>query len=851
MPKLLVKIFSQCFLVYGLIVLFTGRSNAEELFLEPVIQGYSIDEVLEIVKENDTFYIAIEELAQILQFKLLSGNMLQGAFLGQEFNIDIKTLPSQNYRLIGGKYYFSIDFYEKIFPIHFEIDTLEMQIKITSDKELPLTIGVRNQQRQKNFVPLDPPDSFSNYQFDERMLSTPVVDITYQKGFTMNDYNGDNERHYNSDYYQADFGMLLGGFDTYASFFGDNNTDDYAPRARINVGRTFLDEPKNALNLTTFEAGDVTGFNSTLFNNSSSGRGIFASSFKDLVLSADKTIDINGPLSEGWNVELYLNDQLIGFRQSGINGRYQFPNVPVNYGLNAFKLVFYGPYGEVETEERNYYSGTSPVKKGEFGYTLNAYQKDHYLFEENEPFVNPSTKPVLDYMGYYGVSDDLTLINGFTHTPNAITDETQNFGTAGLQYIWSGASFQYNAMHNFENQATGHHADVQGNIGIGDILARYDYYGDLESPISYYNDEYLKSSAELRLTGYIPISDFALPYYVSYQQNDSISGEKIEETHLRLSPNFMSYYNFTFENIWYNEKFSSYTDTILLLQAQYNDLGLHSQVQFRNESSASYLYRLRQQADYRWNKNTYFQANWDRDCRSEYSTESDLDTFSVSAGRLFSFGGLTLTLSADTDNNASVFLTYNISFGKVPGRAEIFSNSQASMSERGSLYAKAVDENNQPLPNTKLKVTGLQDPVTTDENGEALITDIEPYQKTILSVDLESIEDVSLQPEFETKKLVLRPGTVYPLVIPFAHKGALEGAISGNDKLYTYKIVLMNKDGKIIAAKTPEKDGSFIFDDVSFGAYKLVVTNQDNQKMLEKEINLKDDYYSLSEPLAI
>lgn len=153
-----------------------------------------------------------------------------------------------------------------------------------------------------------------------------------------------------------------------------------------------MDEPKNALNLTTFEAGDVTGFNSTLFNNSVSGRGAYASSFKDLVLSADKTIDINGPLSDGWQVELYQNNQLIEFRQSSIGGRYQFANVPVSYGLNTFKLVFYGPYGEILTEERNYYSGTSPVKTGEFGYVLNAYQRDRYLFEGSEPYVSSSDK---------------------------------------------------------------------------------------------------------------------------------------------------------------------------------------------------------------------------------------------------------------------------------------------------------------------------------------------------------------------------------------------------------------------------------------------------------------------------
>lgn len=845
----LVKTYRFYLFIFFIAFCFPGIAKAEDFFLEPVVQGYSLEDAIMAVKEKDTYYIDIEQLAEVLEFKL-DYNLpnLQGSFLGQDFTIDTRNLPPDSYKLINGKYYFSIFLYEAILPIKMTVDPFEMQLKITSDKELPLTQKLMSEKRKQNMGPIPQHDPFSNYQFDNRMLSTPVVDVTYRNNYNINDYNGENEKRWDSNYYQVDMGMLLGGFDTSASFFGDSDTNNYNPRARITVGRTFLDEPKNALNLTSFEAGDVTGFNSTLFNNSANGRGLYASSFKDLVLSADKTINLSGPLSAGWDAELYQNGQLIGFRQPGVNGQYLFSNIPVTYGLNAFKIVFYGPYGEIQTEERNYYSGTSPVKPGEFGYTLNAYQKDHYLFEKNEPYLNDSNKSTLDFTGYYGINDNVTLIGGVTQTPNEETDENMNFGTAGLQFIFDGASFQYNSLYDFTNQTTGHHFDIQGDVSIGTIFARYDYYGDLQAPIAFYNDEYMRDIAEIRFSGFVP--SLSLPYYISYVERNSLEGEKTQEIHTRISPSFMTYYNLSIENVWSKDETETMDDIIVLLQAQYGDLGLHSQVNYRVEPD-NYIHSLNQQVDYRWDKYTYFQANWEHDMRSQYSDLSDLDTLSLSAGHLFPIGGFTLALSADTDKNAAISLTYNMSFGKIPDENRLFTNAQNKMSERSAIYAKVVDEEDKPVVGTKIQVSGLQNPVITDENGEALIADIEPYQKTILTVDTGSVEDVALIPEFENKKLVLRPGTVLPLKIPFAHKGGIEGYIESNEPAYSYKVALLNAKGDAVATKTPEEDGSFIFDEVNYGKYKLVISNAENKMLKEENIDLHEAFYSMTQPIQL
>ncbi len=839
--------------VWKLILLFLCLSCpiitfAEELYVEPIVQNAVFDDWIPVLSEHNTYYIRMEDLARILKIKTDTQNGLKGSFANHDFDIHIAQVSPQDYQKIKGAYYFSLPFYEKLLDIKMVVNVYEMQLDISAERELPITTARLLKKRQESFVPMPQLDTFRNYEFDNRFWSVPVVDLSFQKGFSFRDYNGAHEQKFNSTYYQADFGFLAGGFDAYGSIFGDNYNAHYNPRSRLTISRTFLDEPKNALNLTTFEAGDVTGFNSTLFNNSVSGRGAYASSFKDLVLSADKTIDINGPLSDGWQVELYQNNQLIGFRQSSIGGRYQFANVPVSYGLNTFKLVFYGPYGEILTEERNYYSGTSPVKTGEFGYVLNAYQRDRYLFEGSEPYVSSSDKTTLDFTGYYGLNDNWTLIGGMSQTPDIVTDESRGFLTAGAQTVLSGASIQYNLLYGLSNNAIGHHVDVQGNIYIGDVFARYDYYGQLRTPVSYYNGQYLKNIAEARLTGYIPWG--GLPYYLSYLNgNYSDSGDKLQEIHARLSPSFWRYYNVSLENVWYKDSYDKYDDAVLLLQAQYERLGLHSQVRYRVWPD-SYLASLNQQVDYRWSKYTYFQANWDHDCRSNYSFNKDLDTFSISAGRLFPIGGLTLTLSVDSDRNASVLLGYNISFGKVPGDLRAFTNAQNKMSQRAAVHARVTDEAGNGIEGVHVNVSGQQEPLITDKKGEFLVADMEPYAKTVVTVNQDSIEDVSLTPVDEQKKIVLRPGTVMPLELKFVHRGGFEGWINAEDAA-AYRLTLYDGKGEKVMVKTAESDGSFIFDDLIFGTYKLVVSNESGQTVLSDEVKVDKAFETLKKPIVV
>lgn len=852
MPKLIKKFLQSLLISLTYLTSFTDIALAREYFiLEPIVQGIVSDETLNVIEENDQYYIQIEELSYVLTFKLKVGKTFSGYFLdpNKTFEIDTKKLPAEDFIIEDGQTYFSTSFYEEIFPVRFKINSYDMRVEITSDQKLPSRLKSENAQRRSD-INAPELDGFENYKFDNRLFSTPIFDLAYTKG-----YNKTANHSKSTDYYQVDMSMLALGLDTSLTVF-----DNYDPfhkdstRFRLLAERSFLDEPVNALNLKQLKIGDITGFQSNLFDNPGNGRGVSLSSFRHLIMTADKTIDLEGPLTAGWEAELYLNDQLISFRQGSATGRYEFTNIPVSYGLNVFKIRFYGPYGETREEEQRYYSGTSPVKKGELGYTIDMYQRNRFLIENNETFYNKTDKPNLNATFYYGLNDNLTLIGGQSQVVNVYEkEETQNFSNLGMQAVLSGTSLQYNALYSTDNSELGHHADLQGNIYIGDILARYEYYGGLESPISFYNGEFLDDLAELRLTGIL--YKLNVPYYLSYQVMNARNDESFKEFRARVSPNFWNYYNLTVENVMLKSNYNKYNYIDTIFNAHYGKWSLNAHAEYYTYPE-SQLSRFGAKVDYRLDRNTFFQFNWShhetlRNRKTFYyfddhlysSGKDSFDVFSISAGKIFDFGGLTLSLSADTNDAYSAYLTYNISIGKVPDRVQTFTNAQTKMTDQGTALAKVYDENKKPVKDAKLWVTGTEKPIKTNENGEALITDIQPYEKAIIKVMLDEVDDISLYPEQDQYKVVFRPGTVLPIDVPLSRMGTVEGQVFGDGERYTVQLV---KEGYEQDVYT-DMEGFFIFDDAKYGDYALKIYNNEDQLIDERFITIDEPLVTINE----
>lgn len=827
-------------------IVLVRAAFADMLLLEPRIQGYDTDALVHAVSSDGTYFLDVQDMSRALRFDYRPDTGTVG-FMGASFDM----APSNGRIVRAGGDYYPLDYYQKLLPLRLNVDTLEMRLDVDSDYVLPTTRGVQNDARRRAIGYFPAADSFDNYEFDNRLFTFPVMDFIYRRSQNFHKWHRDGYTRAHGNFYQANMAMIFAGLDARVTLFGDDYGDNrlHHPGARVTVGRTMLDTPPNFLNLVRFQAGDITSTGNNLFYNGVSGRGAVFSSFKDLVVSADKTIDITGPMPAGWDAELYLNNQLIGFRQSGFDGRYEFKNIPVNYGLNDFKVVLYGPYGEVREEPRRFYSGTSPVRAGEFGYDISAQQPHRFIINDNYSISPPSDKIVANSMFYYGMTDRLTLIGGVARAGRTDDDvRMYQYSTLGAQLSLNGVSVQYNMNYNMDNNSFGHHVDAQGDIYVGTLFARYEHYGNTKSPVSYYMDGYLTDLFEGRLTGTVPWIN--VPYYVAYTHRDTDDGNRYREIHFRLSPNFMRYYNVSLENTW--RKNLEYTENYMavLAQATYGRMRMTGRMQYQTMPN-NYLHDYGAFAEYRWDKNTYVQATWNHDCRSNYVGGADVDSVGVGVGRLFKFGGLTFNVSSDTERNLALSLTYNISVGKIPDATQIFANAENQMMDYGTIYARATDNSGNPVPGVKLFVSGRESPSVTDASGGALITNLETYQKVSVAVDETDIDDISLTPAWNSKKLVLRPGVVRPVDIAMERLGGFEGRLATTDRDSRHIVRMRRPDGTVLSAKTADADGAFIFDAVPYGEYRLEILDATGRVLCAAPVSINHPFHTMDTPINI
>ncbi|WP_155985610.1 collagen binding domain-containing protein [Thioalkalivibrio sp. AKL12] len=100
--------------------------------------------------------------------------------------------------------------------------------------------------------------------------------------------------------------------------------------------------------LYRMEFGDVSSFSLPLVGRGGSGRGV---SFSTAPLSRPDLFDvirIEGDALPGWDAELYRGTELIDFQSIDADGRYDFDEVPLGYGGNTFRVMLYGPQGQVQ-----------------------------------------------------------------------------------------------------------------------------------------------------------------------------------------------------------------------------------------------------------------------------------------------------------------------------------------------------------------------------------------------------------------------------------------------------------------------------------------------------------------------
>ncbi|MCK4857241.1 MAG: hypothetical protein KAT58_04670 [candidate division Zixibacteria bacterium] len=252
-------------------------------------------------------------------------------------------------------------------PLDFEMDPYSATLTVIPREPLPIQLRLQRQRRIAKalaYLGLDDP-KYPRIDNTYRLWDVPFLD---QSIFVTSRPNPTGRR-----LSQARYSTLVSGdllyMETNLYLLGDDKQP--VTYQRLSMGR--MDPAATLLGpLKARQVGLIEIYHPglDLVARPYSGLGVIVSNFPLNRPSQFDRHSFQGDVPPNWDVELYLNDALIAYQRSGLEGAYDFQDVPLLFGLNMFRLVFYGPQGQRREETQVFNVDKSMTPPGRFHYRL-------------------------------------------------------------------------------------------------------------------------------------------------------------------------------------------------------------------------------------------------------------------------------------------------------------------------------------------------------------------------------------------------------------------------------------------------------------------------------------------------
>lgn len=253
-------------------------------------------------------------------------------------------------------------------PVDFEIDLRQSLVTAVAREPLPFMLA---REREAKLGRAAARAAVAREPYPEQALTWSFFDgfaFDHQSRLVFSRGDGESRTDYQHSTFAA--GDLLAHS---AELWFIGTDEDPASEIRATLARRHP-EPVllGGLHAREYAAGEIFVPGDDLLINGGSGPGILLSNVPLRRTNEFDTYTIQGTGPAGWDIELYQNDALLTISRVGLDGRYEFQDIPIFFGLNVFRLVFYGPQGQVREETRRLEIAEGLTKKGELTYRLAA-----------------------------------------------------------------------------------------------------------------------------------------------------------------------------------------------------------------------------------------------------------------------------------------------------------------------------------------------------------------------------------------------------------------------------------------------------------------------------------------------
>ena len=825
---------------------FSRVPDNEELLFSLQKGSILFDGSLSIIKNQEGVYLALSDLLFALDFPItvdFKEKKAQGWYIreNRDFLLDLEnkeiianglkiTLSDNDFILDED---FELIFLRKEiietafdFSFSFRIDVLEASF--TSKQPLPIEEQIYRQQRRDNLIFTKKEAVLPEIKQEYSLISQPVVDFQMQNRYSKRPFVDQEEVSGNYSVVTAN-DLLYGGVKT---FIAGDDTQKVETLRFTWTKETEADDDFGFAGINKIQFGDVVPSQLDLLSGSGQEFGIKVSNDSVLGDSATDQVDttrFEGDIQPGWDVEVYRNNILLTTQTATGDGRYVIEDVPLNFGENEFRLVFYGPQGQIEEREEvivrqdNLYS----LREPKFAFSITNQNEITYRADQRN--VNTPNSGTPNFIGNVGIglSEDYSLKLG----ARLFEKEKEQLGQ--LSASATGYFDKMIVTGTVAGESTGGYgvsSSVLANVAKQSVSLRGRWNTDDFETTKGTEDSKLIIDTSARVSGAInPWSSYSVDaQYRQLANNDHFIdlGGDVSQRWGRAT--YGLGYDYNFINISGNKDEAA-------------SVNLNARMPYgRNYFRTAMNYNLLPEQEirsYLFAVNRAFNEKLTGQLEVDHSPITNETTGQVRLNYRNDYFTWSPNIRVTSEDEIIAVSTLRFGLGADPYSDQFKVSSQRLTSAGGVSARVFFDENGngvwdyfeRPIQNAEIVGEQINKSGITNEKGVAFIPTLNEGRLTDVTLEQSSLEDPYFVSLNEGNSVRFRAGQVTQMDFPVAISGEIDGTISFFDdrgRLRPFRninVFLVDMDGKIRSTGQTAYDGFYVVSNVMPGEYKLIL----------------------------
>jgi len=702
-------------------------------------------------------------------------------------------------------------------------DTGNALLIVKSDRKLPPQLAAERRARVSNVAVTFDLASLPKASAPYRGIKPPSIDVVASAGVTRDRTSGNRIDAQYEIYAAGEVGPVA--YDARLS-----STRSGLP-ANLRV-RAYRTDPAGKLPLgaTHIAVGDVQSYATPLVAQSGVGRGaVITNRPVERPQQFDRT-DFRGELPRGWDAELYRNGQLLGFANDRADGRYEFLDVPLQFGQNRFEIVLYGPQGQIRRDVRSVPVGLDSIPPRKTFWWAG-------VDDEGRDLIGLRNAPVFGRRGWrgtLGIERGLDARTSFAVAAHSLFLDTagrRNFGEVALRRALGPMLGEFSASVD-AGGGRAVRAQALGQLGQTNFAVETVWVGG-----GFQSDRVLRGVSGLHsvtVDHFFGKGTASIPVHADARLTTRVDGSSSLDIGARASAS-LGRMSLTGDVTWRGERRPFGPDPPGVLEAGLLANARLGKVRLRGEA------RWRLSAGSRFESATIVgewaagggllrTAEW----RAELGYDQLLSRGRAGLGYSRRFDRFALSANGEVASDGSVAAGLNVAFSLGPdprarGGVRVSAEKLAAQGTALVRVYRDANANGRRDAGERLEkgvqVTAGRMPVDrlSDANGEVVVDGLEAFQPVLVGVDGSSLPDPFVQPSTSGLVVTPRPGIAVTIELPLVGTGDVDGTLvrRGGGSIEGVDLELVDPEGRVAARAKSDFDGFFVFEKVPYGRYSV------------------------------